>query len=164
MDQIDANKVWQNFMDTVTNHYMDFSGRVGRSQFWFFVLVCVGIEIIAAIISSIFIGGLISSLVGLALLLPTGGMAARRIQDTGRNAQFVWIWILISAVFQLISLMGSLSLLYFFLMFGWLYSLISLVVLVVSIAIIYFCAQLGTPGDNAYGPPPAPWTPGAVKP
>jgi uncharacterized membrane protein YhaH (DUF805 family) len=33
MGQMDINKLWQNFLDTVTNHYMDFNGRVGRAQF-----------------------------------------------------------------------------------------------------------------------------------
>ena len=38
---MDFNKLWQNFMDTVQNHYMDFNGRMGRAQFWYYILVVV---------------------------------------------------------------------------------------------------------------------------
>jgi len=160
---MDFNKLWQNFMDTVTNHYMDFNGRMGRAQFWYFVLVCVVIEVVAAIIGGVVGTGLIGAVVGLALLLPIGGMAARRMQDTGRNGQLVWVWIVISGLYQVMALLialsgplGAVAFLYFFLSIGWLISLASLVV---TIAIIYFCAQPGTAGDNAYGPPPPAWTP-----
>ncbi|MGH6870886.1 MAG: DUF805 domain-containing protein [Rhizomicrobium sp.] len=88
---MDFNKLWQNFMDTVQNHYMDFSGRVGRAQFWYFILVCVGVQIAAAIIDALISRGLLGAVVGLALLLPIGGMAARRLQDSGQNGQLVWI-------------------------------------------------------------------------
>ena len=37
--RMDINKLWQNFLDTVTNHYFDLNGRVGIAQFWYFVLV-----------------------------------------------------------------------------------------------------------------------------
>lgn len=166
MGQIDVNKLWQNFLDTVTNHYMDFSGRVGRAQFWFFVLVCVGVSVVAAVLDAVVHTGLLAALVGLGLLLPMGGMAARRMQDTGRNGQLVWLWIAVSAVYQLIGLMmalsgpfGALAFLYFFISIGWLISLVSLVV---SIAVIYFCAQPGEAAANAYGPVPPAWTPGAA--
>jgi len=161
---MDFNKLWQNFLDTVTNHYMDFNGRVARARFWYFILVCVGVLLVAAILDGIVHTGLLSAVVGLALLLPMGGMAARRVQDAGHNGQIVWIWIAISAIYQVIGLLAALSgpfgavaFLYFFLSIGWLISLVSLVV---TIAVIYFCCQPGTPGDNVYGPPPPPWTPG----
>jgi uncharacterized membrane protein YhaH (DUF805 family) len=169
MGQIDFNKLWANFMDLVQNHYMDFGGRLGRAQYWFFVLVCVGVMIIAAILDRIvgvlFSFGLISSLVGLALLLPTAGASARRIQDSGTNGQFVWIYVIFAAINYVITLLlsltgpfGAFAFLAFFFSIGW---LISLVMIVVSLAILYFCVQPGTQGENQYGPPPAPWSPGA---
>jgi uncharacterized membrane protein YhaH (DUF805 family) len=164
MGQIDFNKLWQNFLDTVTNHYMDFSGRVGRAQFWYFILVCVGVGLAAAVLDAIVHTGLLGAIVGLALLLPIGGMAARRMQDTGRNGQLVWLWIVVSAIYQLVGLLmvlsgplGALAFLYFFISIGWLISLVSLVV---TIVVIYFCVQPGEAGANAYGPPPPVWTPG----
>jgi uncharacterized membrane protein YhaH (DUF805 family) len=159
---MDFNKLWQNFMDTVQNHYMDFNGRVGRAQFWYFILVCVGINIVAVIVDSIVTGGLLRALVGLALLLPTAGMAARRMQDTGRSGQLVWIWVIVAAFYALLGLLmaasgfAALAFLYFFLTIG---GLIGIVYLIATIAIIYFCAQPGTPGDNQFGPVPPVWTP-----
>lgn len=160
---MDVNKLWQNFMDTVQNYYMDFSGRVGRAQFWYFILVCVVIEIAAAIVGGIIGTGLLGAVVGLALLLPTGGMAARRLQDSGQNGQLVWIWVLVTGIYQVIALLtalsgpfGAVAFLYMFLSIGWLISLVSLVV---TIIIIYFCVQPGTAGDNQYGPPPPAWSP-----
>jgi len=159
---MDFNKLWANFMDNVQNHYMDFNGRMPRAQFWYFVLVCFVINIVAAIVGS-FITGLVGAVVGLALLLPMGGAAARRMQDTGRSGQLVWIWVIVSAVYQVFALLmalsgplGALAFLAFFFTLG---SLISLAMLVVSIAIIYFCAQPGQTEANAYGPVPPAWTP-----
>jgi uncharacterized membrane protein YhaH (DUF805 family) len=159
---MDFNKLWANFMDTVQNHYMDFNGRMGRAQFWYFILVCVGINIVAAIVDSVVTGGLLRALVGLALLLPTAGMAARRMQDTGRSGQLVWIWVIIAAFYALLGLLmaasglAALAFLYFFLTIG---GLIGIVYLIATIAIIYFCAQPGTAGDNQFGAPPPAWTP-----
>ena len=85
------------------------------------------------------------------------------MQDTGRSGQLVWIWVIVSAVYQVFALLmalsgplGALAFLAFFFTLG---SLISLAMLVVSIAIIYFCAQPGQTEANAYGPVPPAWTP-----
>lgn len=165
MGQIDFNKLWANFMDMVQNHYMDFTGRLGRAQFWYFILVCVLVSIAAAILDGIIGRGLIGAVVGLGLLLPTAGAAARRIQDSGNNGQLVWIYVIAALVNYLIVLLaalsgpfGALGFLYFFFSIGW---LISLVMIVAAIAIVYFCVQAGSSGDNQYGPPPPNWTPSA---
>jgi uncharacterized membrane protein YhaH (DUF805 family) len=90
-------------------------------------------------------------------------MAARRMQDTGRSGQLVWIWVIVGAIYGVMSLLigltgplGALALVAFFFTIGW---LINLAMLIISIVIIYFCAQPGTPGDNQFGPPPAAWSP-----
>jgi uncharacterized membrane protein YhaH (DUF805 family) len=160
---MDFNKLWQNFMDTVQNHYMDFAGRVPRAQFWYYILVAVVISVAAAVVGGVVGTTLVSAVVSLGLLLPNAGMAARRMQDTGRNGQLVWIWVIVGAIYGVISLLiglagpfGALAFLAFFFTIGW---LINLAMLVITIAIIYFCAQPGTAGDNAYGPPPPVWTP-----
>ncbi|HTT97064.1 MAG TPA: DUF805 domain-containing protein [Rhizomicrobium sp.] len=160
---MDFNKLWANFMDTVQNHYMDFNGRIPRAQFWYYILVVVIIGVVAAILGGIVGTTLVSAVVSLGLLLPNAGMAARRMQDTGRSGQLVWIWVIVGAVYGVLNLLigltgplGALAFLAFFFTIGW---LISLAMLVVSIAIIYFCAQPGQAEANAYGPPPPAWTP-----
>jgi uncharacterized membrane protein YhaH (DUF805 family) len=163
---MDFNKLWQNFLDTVQNHYMDFAGRVGRAQFWYYILVAVVIEIVAAILGNIVGTTLVGAVVGLALLLPNAGMAARRMQDTGRSGQLVWIWVIVAAVYSVMGVLigltgpfGALAFLAFFLTIGW---LINLALLVVTIVIIYFCAQPGQPETNQFGPPPPAFNPAAA--
>jgi uncharacterized membrane protein YhaH (DUF805 family) len=165
MDQIDINKLWQNFLDTVTNHYTDFSGRVGRAQFWYYILVYVvvgiGVSIIGSLVGS---GALAGALYGLALLLPSVGVTARRLQDTGRAGTIAWLWAIPVAVrvldgFLWIMTIATLGLGLLF--FAPLMGLFSLIALAAMVVLIYFCVQPGTVGPNEYGPPPAPWTPGS---
>jgi uncharacterized membrane protein YhaH (DUF805 family) len=171
MGQVDFNKLWQNFLDTVTNHYFDLNGRVGRPQYWYFILVCVGVLLVAAILDGIVHTGLLTALVGLALLLPMAGMSTRRIHDTAQYGQYawvVWIWVIVSGLYQILGLLLALSglvgaavfLLFFFSIGG----LLALVNVVAAIAIIFFCAQPGAAGANQYGPEPAVWTPGPAAP
>jgi uncharacterized membrane protein YhaH (DUF805 family) len=162
---MDFNKLWANFMDTVQNHYMDFAGRVPRAQFWYYILVVVGINLIATIIDSVATGGLLRAIVGLGLLLPTAGMAARRMQDTGQNGQLVWIWVIVAAFYALLGLLfaasafGGLAFLAFFSFFFVIGGLLAIVYVIATIVIIYFCAQPGQAEANAYGAPPPVWTP-----
>src|SRR5580698_1885536 len=144
MGQIDFNKLWQNFLDTVTNHYFDMNGRVGRPQFWYFILVEVIIGIGLGIIQSVaFLPGLLTAVFGLAMLLPNLGMTARRMQDSGRNAMLAWVAFGASAIMQVIAVLafvggavGALGFIFIFLTFGW---ILSLIALVAGIAVIYFC-------------------------
>jgi uncharacterized membrane protein YhaH (DUF805 family) len=158
MDQVDFNKLWQNFVDTVTNHYMDFNGRVGRAQFWWYVLVGfvigIGVSIVAAITTH-----LVSTLYFLALLLPNLGMAIRRFHDSGKPGTWAIAAFVLLAVQQVLisGLLFSFGMYGIFGMYYMLFELLSLASLVAAVVIIYFCVQPGDAGDNAYGPPPAPW-------
>ena len=164
MDQMDFNKLWQNFVDIISKHYVDFNGRVGRTQFWYYiatyVVIGIGVSIVGGIANS---GGGLRSLYGLALLLPTLGITARRLHDTGRTAS----WVLILAVPWLLSILLGLIALASFFVFGLfallmgLAGIIGLVSLAAVILLIYFCAQPGNDGPNEYGPVPPVWTPGA---
>jgi uncharacterized membrane protein YhaH (DUF805 family) len=94
----------------------------------------------------------------LALLLPSAGMGARRLQDTGRNGQLVWVLLIPAFITQLFALLamgagpfGALGFLAFYFSIGWLLSLIELVA---AVALIYFWCQPGDIAPNAYGPPP----------
>ena len=143
-----------------------FAGRVDRAQYWWFIAVCAVVILAAAIIDRILLTTLVGAIATLGLLLPMAGMSARRMQDTGRSGQIVWIWVIAVAVYGIVALLVSLggilaglAFIYFFFTIGW---IINLVVLAVSVAIIYFCAQPGVTGGNAYGPPPPPWVPGAT--
>ena len=150
---MDFNKLWQNFLDTVTNHYFDLNGRVGRARFWYFILVEVVLDLGLAIVQSIVLPGVLTALFGLAMLLPNYGMATRRLQDTGRNGTLALV------AFGASALLNIISIVWVVLLFGIIGVIVSLVALGAGIALIYFCAQPGQAEANAYGPVPEAWTP-----
>jgi len=79
------------FQDAVrtalTTKYATFTGRARRSEFWFFALFRVIVAIIASVIDAILPGEatIVGYLVGLALLVPSLAVGARRLHDTGRS-------------------------------------------------------------------------------
>lgn len=153
----DLNRAIQYFQTVVTKHYTDFQGRVPRRDFWMYILIYVAAAVIVAAVQGLVGFGLLA-LLQLALLLPTAGMIARRLQDTGRNGSLVWflmVPVLISSTLTFVAALtlGRLGLVLILFPLLWLLSLISLIA---TIVLIYLCAQPGTPGPNAYGPQPAP--------
>ena len=152
----DLNKAIQYFQTVIMQHYTDFQGRVSRRDFWTYIVVYVALAVIVAIVQGLLGFGLLA-LLQLALFLPTAGMIARRLQDTGKNGSLVWILMIPVVISSAITLLASLAfggfaLLLIFLPLLWLLSLISLGA---AIYLIYLCIQPGTPGPNAYGPQPA---------
>ena len=86
---------------TCLSKYVDFSGRARRSEYWYFALFNFLVGIVANILDAILgtgydgtSGGLINTLVGLALFLPGLAVAVRRLHDTGRSG---W-WMLLVLV------------------------------------------------------------------
>ena len=153
----DLNKAIQYFQTVVIKHYTDFHGRVSRRDFWTYVVVYIAVAVIVAIVQGLVGFGLLA-LLQLALLLPTAGMIARRLQDTGKNGSLVWflmVPVLISSTLTFVAAMtlGGFGLI---LILVPLLGLLSLISLIAAIVLIYLCAQPGTPGPNAYGPQPAP--------
>ena len=98
------------FADAVRSclsQYVGFSGRARRSEFWYFVLFYVIVQIVASIIDSVLgTNQIISGLASLALLLPYLAVGIRRLHDTSRSG---W-WILIG----LIPLVGAIILIVFY--------------------------------------------------
>jgi uncharacterized membrane protein YhaH (DUF805 family) len=147
------------FRRNVTEHFYDMNGRVTREEFWLFILASFVVAIGVAIVAGILHLYLLSSLYGLVILLPTAGIAARRLQDTGKPGSTVWIAIIPGALMAIIGfltalggLMGAFFFIALFFTVGW---LIELAALVAVIYVGYLCAQPGMIGDNAYGPQPA---------
>ena len=83
-------------------NYVTFTGRARRKEFWFFMLMCVLIGIVARIIDRILgTGQLFDSLLNLALFLPSLAVGARRLHDTGRSG---WWQLLVLTIIGIIPL------------------------------------------------------------
>lgn len=97
-----------NFQDSVRTcltKYVDFSGRASRSEYWWFILFVVILEMVAA-----YFGQTIYYIVALALFLPTLAALVRRLHDTDRSG---W-W----ALLLLVPIIGGLILLIFAILEG----------------------------------------------
>jgi uncharacterized membrane protein YhaH (DUF805 family) len=70
--------------------YVDFNGRASRPEFWWFFLFQLLVTLVIGMLGS----QTLSGLVGLALLLPSLAVGARRLHDTGKSA---W-WLLLSLI------------------------------------------------------------------
>lgn len=73
------------FIDPIKNHYIDFAGKANRKQFWLFVLFNFLVFLVLSIVLGFFgkAGDILYFICQLAVLLPTLGIAARRLRDGG---------------------------------------------------------------------------------
>ncbi len=84
----------------VLKKYAVFSGRARRMEYWMFVLFNIIVSVVLVFVDGMLglsLGegvGLLSTLYGLAVLLPGIGVAIRRLHDTNRSG---W-WLLIGFV------------------------------------------------------------------
>ncbi len=109
--------------------YADLSGRARRMEFWMFVVLNVGVSVVASILDRLTgMAGMIATVYGplqviamLALLIPGIAVAVRRMHDQDKS--------------------------------GW-WLLIALVPIIGAIALLVFYFIEGTKGDNQYGPDP----------
>lgn len=74
-------------------NYCNFSGRASRSEFWWFALFNF---ILSAVISIVFCWSqnamnIVTGLVNLALLLPSLGLAVRRLHDINKSGWWIFI-------------------------------------------------------------------------
>ena len=144
---------WQNFK----------ANRRGYWAFWIF-LVLFAISLLANFIATLLaeiVGGILNAPIGefytLAVLFPATCLAARRLQDTGRNGMLAWVLLILIAVTQIAGILMALS--FFFVGFlGMLFlpglSILGLLTLGVGVVLIWFWCQPGDAGPNAYGPVP----------
>ena len=98
-------------VQTVFSKYIDFTGRAGRPEFWWFALFNLIASLILGIIDQALFGYEILGIIyALGVLLPGIAVAARRLHDIGRSG---W-WLLIG----FIPLLGWIVLLYWYISEG----------------------------------------------
>jgi uncharacterized membrane protein YhaH (DUF805 family) len=75
-------------------HYVNFSDRACRSEYWYWVLFVILAEIVTSIVDYVIGYQVTTTLFGLAVLLPGIAVTVRRLHDLDRTG---W-WILLSLV------------------------------------------------------------------
>lgn len=88
----------------VVKNYVNFKGRARRKEYWMYVLFYIIFAMVAGVLDNA-LGtqdpetgiGTIASLYSLALLLPSLGVAARRLHDTGKTG-----WLLLIGLIPII--------------------------------------------------------------
>jgi uncharacterized membrane protein YhaH (DUF805 family) len=76
-------------IQTCFQKYVEFSGRASRSEFWYFMLFQLLVNVAAGEL-----GGSAGGLVWLALLLPSVAVNVRRLQDQGRSGWWCLLYFL----------------------------------------------------------------------
>ena len=78
------------FIDPIKNHYIDFAGKATRTQYWLWVLFLFIVSLVLGLVFTWFgtVGTIILRLFGLAILLPSLAISARRLRDAG-----FWPWL-----------------------------------------------------------------------
>lgn len=96
---------FQTAVRTCFSKYATFSGRARRAEFWWFTLFNFLANIVLGVVDGILFGfghGMmetapmqpLSSLYGLAVILPSLAVGARRLHDTGRSGWWLLIWLI----------------------------------------------------------------------
>jgi len=106
--------------NVVMNNYANWDGRASRSEYWWFTLFNLIINIVTDVIDSSLGMGMIAYGVGyagfialLALLLPSIGVSVRRLHDLGKSG-----WWLLIAIIPIVNFIGIFVILVFTLMEG----------------------------------------------
>ena len=137
--------------------YADFTGRAPRAEYWWFYLGMIVAYFVAMIIDSL-VGvslfgpyGVVTTLLGLALLVPGLAATVRRLHDTNRSG---W-WVLIVAVpYLIMGIMMGMSAASGDMTGLASAGIVGLIALVGAIAMLVFMILPGTKGDNRFGPDP----------
>lgn len=78
----------------VLKKYVEFSGRAGRPEFWWFVLANFLVSLLVAIVAGVIQVPALSNLYSLAVLLPSLAVGARRLRDAGFSPWLLLLWLI----------------------------------------------------------------------
>lgn len=80
-----------NYYLSVVQNYAKFDGRARRSEYWYFFLFNVLISGVLGAIGNAVGFELLSTIYSVAVLLPSVGVAIRRMHDVGKSGWFILI-------------------------------------------------------------------------
>lgn len=75
---------FQQAVKTCLKKYVEFNGRAGRPEFWWFMLAAILLQLVVSWV----LGDILALLVNLGLLLPSLSAGARRLHDMGKSGWF----------------------------------------------------------------------------
>ena len=76
------------------SNYVNFNGRAGKNEFWYFFALVVGVNVLFnALSQAASIIGLIGTLWSLGTLLPFLAVGARRLHDVGKTGWLQLTWL-----------------------------------------------------------------------
>ena len=103
-----------NFKHTIMGNYANFKGRASRSEYWRFYGITIVIAVIFNVLSALVMDtalasvvGLISIVYNLAILLPSIGLAARRLHDIGKSGWMLLISLIPFGIIYVIYLLAQ---------------------------------------------------------
>ncbi len=76
-------------ISTCFKKYVEFNGRAGKAEFWWFCLFTFVVSLVLGFFSQS-----LSGLFSLAVMLPSLAVGARRLHDTDRSAWFLLLWLI----------------------------------------------------------------------
>lgn len=129
-------------ISSVFSKYATFSGRARRSEFWWFYLFNVLVNIVLGLINV----KIITSLWSLAILLPSLAVTVRRLHDTGKSGWYILIPIVVAIIACVIIVLAEASVAGMIIAYA--------MIIVVMILYIIWLVKDSQPGDNQYGPNP----------
>jgi uncharacterized membrane protein YhaH (DUF805 family) len=137
--------------------YIDFKGRASRSEFWWFNLfvIIVQLPVIYLEMSYDFNGAdsridllsIVSCVLYAVLMIPIISVSVRRMHDLNRSG---W-WSIIGYLAAVLNIFNSES---WALVNFMLYFSLAIVCLVLAIVFLVWCSKRGTAGPNRFGPDP----------
>ena len=137
--------------------YATFSGRASRSEYWWFVLFNILVGIVTNILDAVFgtqillgvdkygnpqILGIITTIVGLALLLPCFAVTFRRLHDRNLPGWYIFVPFILLIVGAILAGIPILAL------------ILAIAAIGVTIYIFVMTILKGDNGTNNYGPDP----------
>ena len=136
---MEVKQIFESFRRVLTDHYADFKGRVARTEFWRYILVYLVLSILLDILGI----RLLSTVVGLALLVPTLAITVRRLHDVDKSGWLVLV--------PIVPAFLTVSLFYLAWPLGVVFALATVAC---SAYLIYLYVLPGSAGPNQYGPDP----------
>ena len=73
------------------NKYAEFKGVASRTEYWFFFLFTLMVDVVASFLDNLVPGEFLGDLFGLLLLVPAIGVGIRRMHDTDHRGWFLLV-------------------------------------------------------------------------